>query len=105
MHDFGDSGPAGRNDITTMIRWAAHRPAVACSLFAGLLIACVVAFTRLPLAAKNSVDFPRLTVTASWTGASPELAVTYLTAPLESVVQGVHGVHQTRSKSAEGRAT
>ena len=39
-----------------MIRWAASRPAVMWAFAAGLLIAGGVAFTKLPLATKTTVE-------------------------------------------------
>ncbi len=87
-----------------MIRWAASRPAVVWAFAAGLLVSGGVAFTKLPLATKTSVEVPRLTVSGSWTGASPELIEMYLTSPIEAAVQGMRGVRRTRSTSTEGSA-
>jgi multidrug efflux pump subunit AcrB len=87
-----------------MIRWAASRPAVVWAFAAGLLIAGGVAFTKLPLATKTSVEVPRLSVGASWNGASPELVEMYLTSPIEAAIQGVRGVRRTKSLSNEGSA-
>jgi HAE1 family hydrophobic/amphiphilic exporter-1 len=88
-----------------MIRWAAHRPAVLWALAAGVLVAGGVAFTRLPLATRSQVEFPRLTISASWGGAAPELVETYLTSPIEELVQGVRGVRTTSSMSTQGVAS
>ena len=85
-----------------MIRWAASRPAVVWAFAAGLLIAGGVAFTKLPLATKTSVEVPRLSVGARWNGASPELIEMYLTSPIEAAIQGVRGVRRTESLSNEG---
>ena len=87
-----------------MIRWAASRPAVVWAFAAGLLIAGGVAFTKLPLATKTSVEVPRLSVSAGWNGASPELIEMYLTSPIEAAIQGVRGVRRTKSLSNEGSA-
>ncbi len=87
-----------------MIRWAAGRPAVIWSLAAGITVAGVVAFTKLPLATKTQVDTPRISVSARWTFASPELVETYMTSPIESAIQGVRGIHKISSQSSEGTA-
>lgn len=87
-----------------MIRWAAGRPAVVWSIGAALILAGIMAFIRLPLATKTQVELPRLTVTSGWFGASPELVETYITSPLEEVIQGVRGVKRVSSESNEGNA-
>ncbi|MEZ4457226.1 MAG: efflux RND transporter permease subunit, partial [Gemmatimonadales bacterium] len=87
-----------------MIRWAAGRPAVVWSCGAALVLAGVVAFTKLPLATKTQVELPRLTVTSSWYGAAPELVESYVTSPLEEVIQGVRGVKKVSSESNDGTA-
>jgi HAE1 family hydrophobic/amphiphilic exporter-1 len=88
-----------------MIRWAAGRPAVIWSLAAGLVIAGGVAFTKLPLATKTQVDTPRISVSARWNGASPELIETYITSPVEAAIQGIRGVRKLTSTSSEGSAS
>lgn len=88
-----------------MIRWAAGRPAVIWSLAAGLVVAGAVAFTRLPLATKTSVDTPSISVGASWLGSSPEVMETYLTSPIEAAIQSVRGVRKISSTSSEGASS
>jgi multidrug efflux pump subunit AcrB len=88
-----------------MIRWAAGRPAVVWATALALCLAGAVAFTRLPLATRTTVELPRLQVQASWAGASAELVETYLTAPIESAIQSVRGVRKTSSTSGEGNAS
>ncbi len=84
-----------------MIRWAVSRPAVIWAGGAGLILAGTVAFTKLPLATKTTVELPRLSITARWYGASAELLETYITSPIESAVQGVRGVRKTSSTSSD----
>src|SRR6185295_4031970 len=86
-----------------MIRWASSRPAVIWAFGIALMLAGAVAFARLPLATKTAVELPRLTVTASWYGASAELIETYLTSPIEAAIQGVRGVRKTSSTSSPDR--
>jgi hydrophobic/amphiphilic exporter-1 (mainly G- bacteria), HAE1 family len=82
-----------------MIRWATTRPAVIWAFGGALILAGSLAFMRLPLATKTSVELPRLTVSATWFGASAELLETYLTSPIEAAIQGVRGVKKTSSTS------
>ncbi len=88
-----------------MITWAAHRPAVVWAACAALMLAGGVAFVRLPLAARTSVELPQLEISASWPGASAELVEMYLTSPMEAAVQSVRGVRKTSSESSEGQAS
>jgi HAE1 family hydrophobic/amphiphilic exporter-1 len=85
-----------------VISWATRRPAVIWALAAGVVISGGVAFTKLPLATRSTIEYPKLSITARWTGASPELVEMYLTAPIEGVVQGVRGVRKTSSISTLG---
>jgi len=87
-----------------VIAWAVHRPAVVWAAAASLLLAGGVAFTRLPLATRPTVELPRLTVTATWPGASAELVEAYLSAPIEAAIQTVRGVRRVDSESDEGSA-
>lgn len=84
-----------------MIGWAVSRPAVIWAGSAGLLLAGGIAFTRLPLATKTTIELPRLSITATWFGASAELLETYITSPIEAAVQGIRGVRKTSSSSSD----
>lgn len=87
-----------------MIAWATSRPAVIWAFGVALILAGAVAFFRLPLATRTTVELPRLQVRVSWPGAAAELVETYVTSPIESVVQGVRGVRQTSSESRDGES-
>jgi HAE1 family hydrophobic/amphiphilic exporter-1 len=87
-----------------VIVWAVRRPAVVWASAAALLLAGGVAFTKLPLATRPTVELPRLTIIAVWPGASAELVEAYLSAPIEAAVQSVRGVRRVDSESDEGNA-
>lgn len=84
-----------------MIRAATHRPAVVWAACIALLVAGAIAFTRLPLATRTTVELPRLMVSAYWPGAAPEVIETYITSPIEAAVQGVRGVSKVSSRSSD----
>lgn len=88
-----------------MIRWAVHRPAVVWAASAAILVSGAIAFTRLALATRTTVEFPRLSIRTSWQGASAELMEMYITSPIEAAVQGVRGVRKTSSTSSEGSSS
>ncbi len=87
--------------MKSLINAATRRPAVMWALAVALLMAGGIAFTRLPLATRTSVELPRLTVSSYWPGASPEVIETYLTSPIEAAVKGVRGVKRVNSTSRD----
>ncbi len=87
-----------------MIGWAVRRPAVVWAASSVVMLGGIVAFTRLSLATKTSVELPRLEIAASWPGASAELSEMYLASPIEAAVQSVRGVKKTSSESTEDGA-
>jgi len=63
-------------------------------------------FRLIPLGLLPDVNYPRLTVEASWAGASPEALEAFVTAPLEAAAQQVSGVRKISSASrANARGT
>ncbi len=84
-----------------MISFAVRRPAVIWAMCIAVLVAGGIAFARLPLASRTSVELPRLSVSASWNGAAAEVMEMYVTSPIESLVQGVRGVRKTSSESRD----
>ncbi len=88
-----------------MIRWATTRPAVIWAFGGALILAGSLAFARLPLATRTSVELPRLSVTATWYGASAELLETFLTSPVEAAIQSVRGVKKVSSTSNGDRGS
>jgi len=84
-----------------MIGAAVSRPAVVWSAAVTLLLAGLVAFTRLPLATRTTVELPQLSISTTWTGASAELLEMYVSSPIEAAIQSVRGVRKTRSESSE----
>lgn len=87
-----------------MIKWAVSRPAVVWATSIVIVLGGAVSFTKLALATRTEVELPRLSIGASWTGASAELMEMYVASPIESAIQGVRGVRKTRSTSREGTA-
>lgn len=88
-----------------MIAWSVRRPAVIWAACATIVVSGAVAFTRLALATKTTVEFPRLNVNASWPGSSPELIEMYVASPIEAAIQGVRDVRKVNSTSRDGVAS
>ncbi|MYE34497.1 MAG: efflux RND transporter permease subunit [Gemmatimonadales bacterium] len=89
-----------------MIDLAIRRPVATAAIYIALFALGVTSFRLIPVEDLPEVEFPRLTVTATWTGASPEALEAFVTAPLETVIQQVGGVEKVISESrADARGT
>lgn len=68
------------------------RPVTSAMLFFSVLIIGLVSFFNIPIELMPHVEYPRLSVSASWHDVSPEAVEAYLTSPIEAVLAGVKGV-------------
>ena len=101
----GGSGH-GERERGTMIDLAIRRPVATAAIYIALFALGVTSFRLIPVEDLPEVEFPRLTVTATWDGASPEALEAFVTAPLETVIQQVGGVEKVVSESsADQRGT
>ena len=82
-----------------MIRSAIRRPVAVAMAYLALALFGVVAWAKIPVELLPDVELPRIRVTASWRGASPEATEALITSPLEAVVQQVRGVERVSSVS------
>ena len=87
-----------------MIRAAVRRPVVATMIYAAVALLGAIAWREMPVELLPDTELPRLTVTATWPGTSPETVEAFLTAPLEATLQQVRSVERIESISEEGRA-
>lgn len=79
-----------------------RRPIATTLLALGVAIAGIVAFKLLPVASLPQIDFPTISVSASFPGASPEVMATAVAAPLEKQLGHIAGVVQMTSASNLG---
>jgi multidrug efflux pump len=79
-----------------------RRPVATFLLAIGVLLAGIVAYRFLPVAALPSVDIPTVVVFASRPGADPETMATSIAAPLERRLGEIAGVTEITSVSAVG---
>ncbi len=82
-----------------------QRPVATSLIAAALLLAGVVAYFNLPVAALPQVDFPTIQVSASLPGASPETMASNVATPLERQFSLIAGVTQMTSASSNGATT
>src|SRR6201982_854180 len=79
-----------------------RRPVATSLLALGLLMAGILAYTRLPVAPIPQVEYPFISVTAALPGASPEPMASSVATPLERQFGRIAGVNQMTSTSQLG---
>ncbi len=87
-----------------MIRGSLRRPVAVAMGYVAVALLGFAAFRNVPLEFYPDARLPRLTVTASWWGASPETIEAFVTSPIEAAVQLVPGTEKVISTSEEGSA-
>lgn len=85
-----------------MIRFSIRRPIAVAMLYGALGLMGVASWLNVPVELLPETELPRLRVTASWPGASPEVMEAFVTSPIEGAVQKVRGVEKVSSTSEEG---
>jgi multidrug efflux pump len=79
-----------------------QRPVATCLLMVALLQTGIMAYRLLPVAALPQIDFPIIQVFTFYPGASPSVAASAITAPLERQFGQIPGVIQMSSTSSGG---
>ena len=88
-----------------MIRASIKRPVAVTMMYLVLTALGAVAWQKIPIELLPNTTLPRLTVNASWPGASAEALEAFVTSPLEGEIQQVKGVESVSSTStADGSA-
>jgi multidrug efflux pump len=78
------------------------RPVATSLLMVAILLAGAVAYLQLPVSALPQVDYPIIQVQTFYPGASPEVMVSSVTAPLERQLGEIPGLTQMTSTSSGG---
>jgi multidrug efflux pump len=79
------------------------RPVATTLLTAGIALAGILAFVRLPVAPLPQVDYPTISVSAQLPGASPETVATSVAEPLERHLGQIADVTEMTSNSGIGQ--
>src|SRR5579884_811308 len=79
-----------------------RRPVATSLLAVGVLMAGILAYTRLPVAPIPQVEYPVISVSAGLPGASPETMASSVATPLERQFGRIAGVNQMTSTSQLG---
>jgi hydrophobe/amphiphile efflux-1 (HAE1) family protein len=82
-----------------------RRPIATSLLMLGVLVFGISAYTLLPIAALPNVDFPTITVTANYPGASPGTMASAIATPLEQQFTAIPSLAQMTSLSGTGTTT
>jgi len=65
----------------------------------------IYSFINVPIELAPKAEFPKLEITASWSGIPPEMMLTQVTTPLEERAAGIKGVLKITSSSGIGRSS
>jgi hydrophobe/amphiphile efflux-1 (HAE1) family protein len=82
-----------------------RRPVGTTLLMAAIFLVGLAAYPLLPVAPLPQVDFPTLTVTAQYPGASPETMASTVAEPLETQFSQINGLAQMTSMNVLGTST
>lgn len=86
-----------------MIDLSIRRPVATAAIYVALMALGAYSFSFIPVGLLPDVEYPQLSITASWSGASPEAMEAFVTAPLEGAAQQVRGVRKISSTSRTQR--
>jgi len=78
-------------------------PVFAWMLMIGLIVFGAISYSRMGVSQLPDVDFPVITVTVTWAGASPDVMESAVADPIEDAVMSVDGVQLVQSVSQEGQ--
>ncbi len=78
------------------------RPVFAWMLMFALLVFGAISYSLMGISQLPDVDFPVITVTITWTGASPDVMESAVTDIVEDAVMSVDGIQRVQSVSQEG---
>ena len=84
--------------------WAIRNPVTPLVMFAALLLAGLVSFSRMDINNNPDVGFPMVSVVVSQPGAAPTELETQVTQRVEAAVRGISGVDEITSFVSEGRS-
>lgn len=76
-----------------------RRPVLATVLSLLMVIIGLVTFNRLQVRQYPRIDYPIISVTTRFEGASPDIVETQVTKPLENALAGIEGIDEMRSRS------
>ncbi|MEM6561294.1 MAG: efflux RND transporter permease subunit, partial [Planctomycetota bacterium] len=88
-----------------VIETSVRRPVSVAVVVVLIILAGIVALTRVPIQLTPNVDQPVVTVTTQWFGASPQEVVREIVEEQEERLKTVSGLREMTSQSQEGEAS
>src|ERR1044071_5679433 len=85
--------------------WCIRNPVAPIVLFVGLMLAGLIAFSRMQVNNAPDIDFPAAFVSVSQPGAAPNELENQVTQRVESAIRGVTGGEEITSTVQEGSST
>ncbi|QJE74529.1 efflux RND transporter permease subunit [Aerophototrophica crusticola] len=82
-----------------------QRPVLAFVLSALLVVFGVMGYERLPVRELPKIDYPVVSISTTYPGASAEVVDNEITERIEGVVNGIEGIKTIRSRSREGSSS
>jgi HAE1 family hydrophobic/amphiphilic exporter-1 len=93
------------SSIASLADFSIRRPVFAWMLMAALIIFGAIGLSRLGVSEQPDVDFPVLTINATWGGAAPEVMETEVVDKIEEEVISTQGVREVTSQIQQGQAS
>src|SRR6476661_3445021 len=84
--------------------WCIRNPVAPIVLFVGLMLAGLIAFSRMQVNNAPDIDFPAAMVSVAQPGAAPNEMETQVTQRVETAVRGITGVDEINSTVNEGNS-
>lgn len=91
--------------MKNLVRLSIERPVFAWVLMSAMIIFGAISFGRLGIGQMPDVDFPVLSISLNYEGASPEVIETEILEPLESRLIAVEGILEMRSTARQGEGS
>ncbi len=91
--------------IASLADLSIRRPVFAWMLMAALIIFGAIGLSRLGVSEQPDVDFPVLTINATWAGSAPEIMETEIVDKIEEQVISTEGVRNVTSQIQQGQAS
>ncbi len=91
-----------KNEPVNPSRLFIERPVATSLLMLAILLAGLLGYHFLPISALPEVEYPTITVSTFYPGASPDVMSTSITAPLETQLGQMAGLDQMTSQSSGG---
>ncbi len=78
------------------------RPVTSTMLLFVVVVLGLISLFNLPIELNPNVEFPRLSISVTWSGVSAEAVEAFVTAPIEAGLAEIRGVKNIKSRSSQG---